>query len=213
MIRAHNSLAGDGSTLRGLWKFRDLELPVRIAWGSGGKKSVIQVLGGKPEDLSRLPRVLEALRHGDKIGLTQGLDYRLDRQKRAILRIAYLSLFVQFGYRYVLSGGGTAIRKLVVGETGIDELRRLTPHLAVFEAHGVFAKPLVISPVLSGRSVIAYMVIIRIEKGRERYFGALMPPPDVPEGRVIELLTKVGRELDGRRHSIRVMEPLAKPEP
>jgi hypothetical protein len=213
MVRAGNSLAGDGSTLRGSLQIGGLRLPMKIAWGGGKGKNVIRILGGKQEELSQFIGAIRGLKQGDSLQLRTDLDYNVNRQRRALLRIAYLSLFRHFGYKYVLSKGGNAIRRLIVGETRTDELWRLTPRIQIRDIRGFFEKPVVISPVRCGHFIVAFLVFVRIERGEERYFGALMPPPNVPEDRVIELLTKVGRELDGKPQSVRVMEPFAEPEP
>lgn len=58
MVRAHNSLAGDGSTLRGSLQICGLKLPAQTAWGGEKGKKVIRIPGGKPEEISQLVRAL-----------------------------------------------------------------------------------------------------------------------------------------------------------
>jgi HNH endonuclease len=119
-IRSHNALAGYPNKVPIRGKLDCEGRPVGISFHmvpseNGDMVRNIQVKGGSPELLKRFG---ERLASGDlrEITFTLSFDYIEERSRLAMIRIAYLLMFAEHGYAYVLGEGPSVIRKILSGE-------------------------------------------------------------------------------------------------
>jgi hypothetical protein len=200
MVRAVDWSSGDGSTLEGRFRIGDEELPLKVAWTDGAGPVVFTIPGGKPKVLEQYRQMLQKFGEGDTFNFTVKLDYKENRAKQAMVRIAYLTLFHTFGYKYILTSAGEAIRSIIL--KGSDEQvkpfvirignvqeKNRQPPLRILEIH------------LEG-GIPAYLVVLRLHTARTGFHGILMPGPDLlKELDPIPKLEGVAKKLDGSQFS------------
>lgn len=204
MVRSLDWVAGDGSTLKGTVRIDDAELPMEISWSIGEKPKTIKIVGGPPKLLEKFQTMMSGMGHGDLVNLSFSFDYVDLNARRALVRLAYLALFTQLGYQYILSEAGVCIRNLLANGD-IDALRVLTPRLIDVEEARV-KRPIVISPIVDGNLVIAHLVLIRTETQKKCHHAVLLPGAAIPEASAVSVLAEVSKQLHGNRLTVQVYE-------
>lgn len=140
----------------------------------------IQMKGGPPELLKRFG---ERLASGNlqELSFTLSLDYIEERSRLAMIRIAYLLMFAERGYTYILGEGPSVIRKILSG--GIlareHEIWRVADQLQQWEFSDSDRHPeSFILTLVSPNQTLSHMMLFRITEGKERYFSVLLPARD-----------------------------------
>jgi hypothetical protein len=164
----------------------------------------ISILGGKPKTLEEFRAIATGMSDGDRVNLSFSFDYAELQARQALVRVAYLALFSRLGYKYVLSGAGAWVRKLIT-EGNIDTLRLLIRQLGNVDDIRV-KSPIVFSPVANGHVIVAYLVMIRIKTSQRHYYAVLLPAPGITEDACLSVLADVINKLNGKRLEIRVDE-------
>jgi hypothetical protein len=134
--------------------------------------------------------------HADLVGRVSA--HKLFSQLRAdiaLLRIAYLAMFREFGYRYILSPAASVIREIInsfdqcpmgIGKF-IGQVRGGEPER--------FGKSLQLLKIQGG---IAIMVVMTLVTETKRYNAALMPSPELPPKSVIATLCGAAKSVSGQ---------------
>jgi len=199
MVRSHASLRGDGKPLRGTMEFMDHSLPVRVGMASDGGTSVIRVLGGSPESIKQLLVDFGTLGAGASLELNLKMDYAEQPFQRAILRVAYLTLFSDLGYRYALSRGGNVIRKIVIGETAITAVPKLVYPLMNVQGITKWPRPVIGFTIRAEGGIVAHLVVICLRSQEGFYYSTVLPAAEVPEDCAFEMLGQIHGHLSGVR--------------
>ena len=140
---------------------------------------------------------------GDRIQVKFSLEYAPSKAQRALVRIAYLIMFNQFGYAYVLSEAGAFLRKVLEGGEA-EHLWMLLPQLGPVDGAG-FTKPVSISLIPDDQGVaVAYFVLIRLERKQKYYYAALVPAANLCEDAIITTLCAISSRLDKKHCRISV---------
>ncbi len=160
----------------------------------------IQLKGGPPDLLKRF---MERLASGDlrEFSFKLSLDYIEERAHLAMIRIAYLLMFVQYGYNYILGKGPSVIRKILAGEIAASECEvwRLADQLERCEFSNTDPQlESFISSFGSPEQVLGHMVVFRIDEGKPRHFAVLMPARDEPAEDVVSRLHTLSDLIKGR---------------
>ncbi|HYA18326.1 MAG TPA: HNH endonuclease [Bryobacteraceae bacterium] len=202
MIRSRDAVAGFGPELKGHVRVGDVSLPMKISWGDGSGPNTIRVLGGTEAALEGFRDRAKSLSDGDKVDLTFSLDYIGSNAQRAVLRIAYLSLFMQLGYRYVFSEAAAFVRVMIDGHHP-DELWRFLPQLS--EVADSTGRPVIICPLGDQDPPSAYLVVIRVStRHRVYYEGAMLPGPLITKDSVLANADSILSGLQARSLTIQV---------
>jgi hypothetical protein len=194
-IKVRDWSAGDGSTLMGTVSIEGVDLPMTISRGAGQEPWTISIFGGHPKVLADFQELAGSMRDGDRVQLRFSLEYNQSKSQRALLRVAYLVMFNQFGYAYALSEAGAFVRKVIEGAEA-EHLWRFLPQLGTVDGGG-FAEPVSISSFPDDEGVvIAHFVLIRLERKQKYYYAALIPAATLREDAVIPTLSAIGSKLD-----------------
>ncbi len=168
-------------------------LAAEVEWGLKGEHTVVQVIG-KATNPTSWEAAKEALRENSHpIHLSWKAGYSMERSKLALVRIAYLSMFHHFGYRYVLSEPAKLVRKLIRSRADGDNLlkRMVVGISSVPDDIGV---PITIVPDQNTASKPFYLLLIRLVRERVRHYGVIMPWPIAGAKSVYDELEDVARE-------------------
>ena len=199
MIDAHNWADGDGSTLKGRFGIDGIEVPMKLTWGAGDSPNTIAIPGASGTTLADLKARMSTLGDGDQLKIHLNFDYIPSRAQRALVRIAYLTLFQTCGYQYVLSEAGKRIRSLIDGHDDA-QLRQFTPELRDIEETSI-TNPVIITPI----GTIAHLIIVRIAAAKRTcHYGVLLPSSSVPAERIASVLSEVMTGLHGNEVAIKV---------
>jgi len=114
MLRCHDTFAGFGKRpIRGNIEVAGIRVPADIDWKATIHKTTTFRL--RQNEAQKLNRFRQTLTRGDvdKINLELNFEYIPNSAYLAVLRIAYLAMFREVGYKYVLSPAAGVIRKLI----------------------------------------------------------------------------------------------------
>ncbi len=127
----------------------------------------IKVLGEKASNVEAVEALPKLFRENAKISMTFKFDFIHEPYLRAVLRVAYLAAFKQFGYNYLLSEGATQVRRVL----NDGEL----PGAFVMEA---FPSSDPLQPVLiHAIDSSAMLVLFRLENLTTQWLAVLIPGP------------------------------------
>jgi len=180
MVRCQNSLAGLGTLpLKGRIGISGNQLPAQF----DVRGRTFRVGGGSP---ALIDEVKDMFRKGriESMDLQFSFGYVPDRAYLALLRIAYLAIFRELGYRYILSPPATVMREIIsrsehppagLGSL-IAELRSISP---------VPREPLQF--ISLGDTGTVAVVITLLAHGK-RYYAVPMPDPGTDADKVLETL-------------------------
>ncbi len=175
-LRMDDALQGYGTMPMAI-EIAGNKMTTDVEWKFGeGENTVVQVIG-KASNPSAWPAAKEALRQENHpIHMTANFGYSLQRSKLALVRIAYLSMFHHFGYRYILSEPAETIRGLIRSRRDDTKLlaRMVLGISNVSYDPGI---PVIIVPVERGANTPHYLLIIRLVGARIKYESVIMPAP------------------------------------
>jgi hypothetical protein len=195
MLRSRDSIEGlSNRPFRGRIEIAGMRVPTNIDWkASVGKMTTFGLRQFKPA-------VHEAIREKMRSGIVKTMNVTLifdfipGRANIGLLRIAYLAMFREFGYGYILSPAAAAIRGIIntfdkcpaevgrfVGQVGGQPER--------------FGKPLQLLKIRGG---IAIMVVATLVTETKRYYAAFMPSPELPPESVIATLCDAAQSVTRR---------------
>jgi len=185
MLRVRDAFAGVG----------DLQLRGRI--GIGGNQfaahfnvgdRAFEMQGGKP---ALVDKASEDLREGrvDTIDLNFAFEYIANRAYSALFRIAYLAMFRELGYSYILYPAAGVVREIISHpEHPPDTLGDLVAELR--NISGEYLGPLQFFKISDLGAVVA---VIALSTATKRYYAVPIPNPATDADDVIENLLKAIR--------------------
>jgi hypothetical protein len=143
---------------------------------------------GKHTNPARIDELQASLKAGGELKIEMKFPVIRGAAYQALYKTAYLALFNELGYEYVLSHSAAAVRAaLKKGDYSV-----LYP---VLEAHvDGDPGPLLIVPFPA--PVQAYLVVVRLSKGIRRYYAAMLPTVSVNEP--APRLNRLARALVGK---------------
>ena len=204
-IKVRDWSAGDGSKLVGTISIEGVDLPMTISREADKEPWMISIRGGHPKVLADFQELAGSMRDGDLVRLKFSLEYSQAKSQRALLRVAYLVVFNQFGYAYALSEAGAFVRKVIEGAEA-EHLWRLLPQLGVVNGGG-FAEPVTISPIENHEgALIAHFVLIRLERKQKYYYAALLPAATLREDAIITTLSAIASKIDKKHCRITALK-------
>ena len=195
MLRSRDSIEGlSDRPFRGRIEIGGVSVPTNIDWkASVGKMTTFKLRRFKPTVHEAIRSQLRG-RNVKAINVTLNFDFIPGRADLALLRIAYLTMFREFGYRYILSPAASVIRDVIssyeecpteignfVGQVGGETER--------------FGTPLQLLKIEDG---VAIMVVMTLLTETKRYYAALMPSPDLSPESVITTLCDAAKSLGHR---------------
>lgn len=201
MVRAADWSSGDGSVLGGRFRIGEDALPLKISWTDGKRPVEFKVPGGKHEVLEQYRQRLAKFGPGDTFNFTVKLNYKETNAKRGLIRIAYLTLFHVFGYKYILPVAGEQLRTIIHKGTA-EELKPFG--IRIGDVQEVKQQPTIrILPVPLEGERAAFLVLLRLQTAQTRYHGILMPGPDLlNDTDVLSKQAGVAKKLSGKRFSL-----------
>jgi hypothetical protein len=200
MIRAYDWAQSDGPPLKGTIEAPQAKLPMKISWGA--EKKVIRIQGGAADAIQNFRSYMQSMQAGSKFHLQINLNYVSGSADRALIRMAYLSLFYHFGYDYALSEAAAWVRELI-GGSHAEQVWKLLPKLADVEERGR-TQPVIICPVHNGEVILAFLIVFRVEGKLKLHRAALLPAMGVPRELIVTALSDLQLQLLNR-HSIQVL--------
>jgi len=171
-----------------------MTVPTDIDWkASVGKLTTFALRRFKPA-------VHEAIRghmtsgNVKTINVTLSFDFIPGRADIALLRIAYLAMFREYGYRYTLSPAASVIREI------INSFQKCPPEMGqlvgqVRSEPERFGKRLQLLKIQGG---VAIMVVMPLVTETTRYYAAFMPSPELPPESVIAILCNAAKSVTRR---------------
>jgi hypothetical protein len=197
MLRCHDTFAGFGKRpIRGNIEVAGIRVPADIDWKATIHKTTTFRL--RQNEAQKLNQFRQTLTSGgvDKINLDLNFGFIPNSAYLAVLRIAYLAMFREVGYKYVRSPAAGVIRKLIASYPDPEaDLGRI-----VAEAKNVSPPPAEPLQLFSVANDIAVLVLITLVADTKRYYCTLMPHPHLPPDRVLESLyeaaTTVGTQFE-----------------
>jgi hypothetical protein len=196
-IKVRDWSAGDGSNLVGSVSIEGVDLPMTISRQADKEPWTISIRGGHPKVLTDFRELAGSMREGDRVRIKFSLEYSQSKSQRALLRVAYLVVFNQFGYAYALSEAGAFVRKAIEGAEA-EHLWRLLPQLGPVTGGG-FAKPVTISPIENNEgALIAHFVLICLERKQKYYYAALLPASTLRADAIITTLSAIASKIENK---------------
>jgi hypothetical protein len=192
MLRALDSVAGIGrKPLRGRIQMKGITVPTDVDW----KASVQEVTTFRLRRFN--PAVHEAIQQHMRDGevesfkITLSLDYIPARACLGVLRIAYLVMFRELGYSYILSSAARVVREMLKQYANPPtEVSRLA--IEVGEVTPTPAEPWQLYAVGGG---IAIMVLITLRADTKRIYATFMPSPELSASKVLEVLADAAKSI------------------
>jgi len=185
MLRALDSFTGVGTKpFRGRIEVMGLTVPSDVEWkASIGEMTKFRLRQFKP---SVHEAIRQHFRAGDvkSIKVNFSFDYIPVRAYLGVLRIAYLIMFQEFGYHYILSPAANVIREMLVGFANPPpEIDRMT--IEIREANPLPEEPWQLYSVEGG---VAVMIVITLTADTKRRYAAFMPSPALPADQVLSVI-------------------------
>ena len=114
---------------------------------------------------------------GSEFTIRVNFAYNGNYAARGLIRIAYLTLFHRYGYRYILTVAGERIRNLITNGNP-DESKICAFRIENVE-EATNPQPLRIVSINAEGGKPALLVLIRLKTAQVSYHGLLMPGPDL----------------------------------
>jgi len=192
MLRSRDSFAGlSNRPFRGRIEIGGLTVPTDIDWkASVGEMTTFSLRQFKP---SVHEAIQNQMRDGSvkTINVSISFDYIPGRTNIALLRIAYLAMFREIGYGYILSPAASVIREVIGSfEKCPIEVGQFVGRIGIESAS--ISEPLHFLKIKGG---IAIMVIMTLVTETKRYYAAFMPSPDLPSEAVITTLCDAAKSM------------------
>jgi hypothetical protein len=180
MMRSQDSLAGLGTLpLKGRIGIAENQLPAQFDVSD----RTFRVGGGKPAVVDEIKNMFQQGRI-DSIDLNFSLGYIPGRAYLALLRIAYLAMFRELGYPYILSPAAGVVREMISrSELPPADLGNLMAELKNISP--VPREPL---QFVSLGDIGAIAVVITLFADSKRHYAVPMPAPRASADNVLETL-------------------------
>jgi hypothetical protein len=195
MLRSRDSIEGlSDRPFRGRIEIGGMSVPTNIDWkASVGKMTTFALRRFRPT-------VHEVIRSQLRSGNVKAINVKLSfgyipgRADLALLRIAYLTIFREFGCRYILSPAASVIRD------AISSYEKCPADIGKFvgQVRGEperFGTPLQLLKIQGG---IAIMVVMTLLTETKRYYAAFMPSPELSPESVIATLCDAAKSVGHR---------------
>ncbi|OFW32733.1 MAG: hypothetical protein A3J28_07880 [Acidobacteria bacterium RIFCSPLOWO2_12_FULL_60_22] len=182
MLRSHDSLKGTSNRpLRGRMEIGGMTVPADIEW-KAAETTTIRLRPFKPAVHEAIKK---HLRDGtDEINLNLNFRYIPLRSYVAVFRIAYLAMFRELSYGYILSRAAGAVREIIARfENAPEQLGDI-----VGEAKNMSPAPTEPLQFYAVRGGIAVMVVITLLADTKRHYVTFMPSPELAPEMVLETL-------------------------
>jgi hypothetical protein len=195
MLRSRDSIEGLGNrSLHGRIKVGDITVPTDIDWkASVGRMSTFGLRRFNPVQHEAMK---DQLTSGSvkTINVSLNFDFIPGRANIALLRIAYLTMFREFGYSYILSQAASIIREI------INSFQKYPAEIGQFVGEVGIEPGLLIEPVqlLKVRDGIAVMVVMTLVTETKRYYATFMPSPELVPESVITTLCDAAKSVTRR---------------
>ena len=179
-MRSQDSLAGLGTLpLKGRIGIAGNQLPARFDVSD----RTFRVGGSRPAVLDEIKHVFQEGRI-ESIDLNFSLGYIPGRAYLALLRIAYLAMFRELGYAYILSPAASVLREIISrAENPPVDLRNL-----IAELKNILPVPRQPLQFVSLGDIGAVAVVITLLADSKRYYAVPMPDPRASADNVLETL-------------------------
>ncbi len=203
-MKAEDAFEARSGSLRGRVSVEGIQVPMDFhpKTGLAGDPNLIRVRNFDPAALANLRADMAA--GVKKLSLTLSLGYVPSRLRLAIARVAYLSLFQTFGYRYILSGAAQEIRKRLQRIDAPDErLFRLATRIPHLDNMPISVNvPVGIIPLEGKAEVPGLLVLIWLQRRKTRCVAALMPTSQQNPATVFDDLWALAQGLSGKRLTV-----------
>jgi hypothetical protein len=195
MVRSWNSFDGFSErSLRGRLKIGNFDVPTDIDWRVPQSKPTVFRLRKFNPAAHREMRRATAAGSIKTMGVTVRFDYIPGRAYLGIMKAAYLAMFKEFGYRYVL-GPGTAIRELLRSYSSLSsDLEFLVAQIGDVTPHPREPWHFYVHP----ESEAVVMVILTVNADSKRHYLTFMPAPCARQGEGLNALLVAARKTLGR---------------
>jgi hypothetical protein len=180
MMRSQDSFAGLGTLpLKGRIGIAGNQLPARFDVSD----RTFRVGGSRPAVLDEIKHVFQEGRI-ESIDLNFSLGYIPGRAYLALLRIAYLAMFRELGYAYILSPAASVLREIISrSENSPADLRNL-----IAELKNILPVPRQPLQFVSLGDIGAVAVVITLLADSKRHYAVPMPDPRTSADNVLETL-------------------------
>jgi hypothetical protein len=194
-VRVMDSLAGRGEwAIRGRIEVNGITVPTDVDWKVPVGETTSFNL--RPNSPAVFDAIQQQMRSGQvqSINVTMRGDYIPERVSLAVLRIAYLVMFHEFGYRYILSPAAGVIRET------LSQFESLPPQVYRLAIEIRKATPAPAEPwqLVRLRDEIGLMVIVTVQGPAKHQFATVMPGPTLNRDDVLDALTHVAEEFVSR---------------
>jgi hypothetical protein len=198
MLRVEDSLAGIGTKpIRGRLHIEGITVPTDIHWkvSTGGTMAFHL----RPYDPAKHESIRRLMASGDvkSLNVTLRGDYIPARASLAVLRIAYLIMFEEFGYSYILSPAAGVIRSV------FTQYANPPAQVHPLSIQVLTATPAPVEPwqlfLLDGG--VGVMVVITLRTDAKHQFVTFMPSPGIAADSVYEVLCDAAKGFADRGKS------------
>lgn len=157
------------------------EMAVDVHWGQDSVEMRGVSKASNPARITALERELNLASDGSEIHLNIPLGYRALNSQVAILKMAYLLMFRQFGYGYILHPNSSQVREQIddhkTDRIVSKALVRLTSCPPEYAAVNVLSAP---------KELRCFFVTFNLSSGVDRFVGVIMPGLDESEKNIYE---------------------------
>ncbi len=189
-LRVHDALAGAHDwPLKGRIEVAGMAVPADVDWRAHRHDTTQFRL--RQFDPAVHAAIQQSLRDGnvDNINVHFSFGYIPYRTDMAILRIAYLACFRNWGYRFILTPAIQVVRNLI---NDFENVNEQVPEI-VGEIRDISPVPL--EPIQFLRFEEAIMAVITLRAATERYYATLLPFPGTPPEDVLNMLVRAARNV------------------
>jgi hypothetical protein len=189
LLKLNEGFRGDGE-LRGRFTIFGETVPVGVTVRPGAGLT-ITACGGSPRTMGAVEKGFRSHRAG-KWSMQVNLPYNPAKASAAIARAAYLVVFQQFGYRYILSESVNLIRQEIISamDRHSDRLCLLTGKLGPAPAPNGNEPEAVLIPVVLEYGYKFLVVVMRFQQHRDYWMFCALPREAESTESVFENLAK-----------------------
>lgn len=195
MLRSRDAIEGlSNRPFPGRIEIGGIEFPTDIDWkASVGKMTTFELRQFNPVQHEAMK---DQLRDGSVKTIKVSLNFGFipERINIALLRIAYLTMFREFGYNYILSPAASVVREIINSfEKCPKEIWQFVGQVGV--EPGRFIEPVQLLKIRDG---IAVMVVMTLVTETRRYYATFMPSPELAPESVITTLCDAAKSVTRR---------------
>ncbi|MGA7235037.1 MAG: HNH endonuclease [Bryobacteraceae bacterium] len=196
-LRVHDALDGEHEwPLKGRIEVAGMTVPADIDWRAHRHDTTQFQL--RRFDPAVHAAIKQSFRDGnvDNINVHFSFGYIPYRTDIAILRIAYLASFRNWGYRFILTPAIQLMRNLI---NDFETVNDRVPEI-VGEIRDI--SPIPPEPIQFLRFEEAIMAVITLRAVTERYYATLLPFPGAPPEDVLNILVRGAHNIRARRGTV-----------